>query len=602
MDEITAQRPRSRRRRSVRRGRKRAVLVVALALFTIVAGLVAWVGVRAMLARGELEGAIPLTRTMQQQIVNGDGEAARLTAQELERRASSAASLTSDPVWLAFEGIPALSPNLTAVRQLAAAVDSLARDGVTPLAEVAGGITVDAFRPVDGVINLEPLVAAQPVIAQAVTAIEVAQGDISRVDTAGSIDEVASAAEKFRSAVDEAGVAISAVDKAVRLLPAMLGANGPRNYAVLFQNPAELRSSGGIVGAVALIHTEDGGMQLTQQAPGAGFPRHRQPVLELPVDTASLYGDITGQYMLNVGLTPNFPLSARLAQEMWRLEYGVQVDGVLSIDPVALGYILAATGPISLPSGDILSAENAVSLLLTDVYSRYEKPSEQDAFFAAAAASVFSAVASGSADPVALVSALGKAGSEQRVLVWNADEVDQEVLADTTLAGSLPVSDAATQRFGLFLNDATGAKMDTYLDVAPSVGKITCRNDTRPNYSVEVKFTNNAPADAGTSLPRYVTGSGTYGVIPGNIKTIASVYAAPELQNLGLTVDGQDVPFLPATDDGYQVSSVTLELAPGQSAVVRYNWLGSQAATDEIELRSTPVIHRNETNKLEMAC
>jgi hypothetical protein len=598
----SVQRPRRRRRTQARRSPMKIFVLAVLCVVLIVIGLVAWVGIRASIARAELEGAIPLASTMQEQVVGGDSPGAQDTARELQRRADSAAGLTSDPIWRAFESLPTLGTNLLAVRQLAAAADSLARDGVAPLAEMAGGITVDSFRPSDGTIDLQPLIDARPAVTDAVAAITVAGNDAALIETDGTIEEVRDAVARFSSVVSDAGSALSAVDNAVNLLPTMLGAEGPRDYAVLFQNPAELRSSGGIVGAVALVHTESGSMQLVQQAPGAGFPRYPEPVLELPTETRALYGDITGQFMLNVGLTPNFPLTARLAQEMWRLEFGIQVDGVLSIDPVALSYLLGATGPITLPTGDVLSSENAVQLLLTDVYQRYEDPKAQDAFFAAAAASVFSAVASGSAEPVALIQALGKAGSEQRVMVWNTAEQEQAILADTTLAGSLPVSDDNAQRFGVYFNDATGAKMDTYLDVVTSVGQITCRNDKRPNFAMEVTLTNTAPADAATALPRYVTGGGVYGVTPGNVRTIASVYGAPALENLGLTQDGQNVPYLPAADDGYQVSAATVELAPGQSTVLRYDWLGAAPFAGEVELRSTPLIHRNETQRLEMAC
>jgi hypothetical protein len=595
-------RPRSRGRRRAQRGRTKLVWLVLAVVLVVGVGLVGWVGVRGVLARGELESAIPLATAMQQQVVAGDGGAARLTGAELGKRANAAASLTSDPVWRMFEGIPGLGANLVVVRQLAEVADALAQDAVIPLAEVAGGISVDDFRPANGTIDLKPLVDIQPAVADAATAISTAQRQVSAIVTTGTIGEVEAATSRLQTAVDRAAESITAVDNAVRIVPAMLGADGPRNYLLLVQNPAELRSSGGIVGAIALIHTENGSLQLTQQTSGASFLRFPEPVLELPAETRGLYGDITGEFMLNVGLTPNFATSAELAREMWRLKYGVQVDGVLSIDPIALDYILSATGPIALPTGDVLSSDNAVSLLLTDVYARYEEPAQQDAFFAAAAASVFSTVASGNVDPLALIAALGRAGTENRVRVWSAGEEDQSILADTTLAGSLPVSDSDTQRFGLYLNDATGAKMDTYLDVTTSVGQSSCRNDSRPNYVVEVTLTNNAQEDAGVALPPYVTGGGAFGVTPGNIKTIVSLYGTGDLENLGLTQDGQVVPYHPASDAGYQVSSLSVELSPGQSTVMRYAWLGGDSSEKNIELQMTPVIHRNETIKLDTTC
>ena len=100
--------------------------------------------------------------------------------------------------------------------------------------------------------------------------------------------------------------------------------------------------------------------------------------------------------------------------------------------------------PRALPSGDTLTAENAVPLLLNEVYLRYPDPPTRTAFFADAAASVFAALANGSADPAALLTALARAGDEHRLLLWSAHPEDQQILADTTLAGGLPVTDAET--------------------------------------------------------------------------------------------------------------------------------------------------------------
>jgi hypothetical protein len=303
-----------------------------------------------------------------------------------------------------------------------------------------------------------------------------------------------------------------------------------------------------------------------------------------------------------VTLTPNFPLSAKLAREMWRQQFGVQVDGVLSIDPVALGYLLTATGPITLATGDVLTSDNAVKLLLSDVYARYKRPADQDKFFAAAAESVFSGISSGKADPVALIEALAKAGSERRVLIWSAHKKDQSVLSGTTLAGGLPVSDSAKQRFGVYFNDGTGAKMGTYLDVKVGVAQVTCRKDRRPNYGVAVTLTNTAPSDAATSLPEYVTGGGGFGVTPGNVKTVVSAYGIKSMQNLGVHRDGKVVGYHPATDSGYPVSSISVELAPGETTTLHFGWLGAKPFTGESLIQMTPVINGPATTKVDFSC
>ena len=594
---------RSAKRRS-RRGTRpqKVVLWAGLVLVALVAASVAWVGVRGLLAKGELESAVPLASKIQAEIMAGDSEAAGKTAKSLAAHASKAAGLTSDPVWRSFESIPVLGTNVTAVRELAAVVDDVSRGSITPLADLAGTMELSDFKPVDGSIDLRPLVEARPMVAAASAALAASEKSVQGIQTVDAFEVVRTAAEQLEAAVTEAAASVDVLDRAVRLAPNMLGAAGPRNYVLLFQNPAELRATGGISGAVALLHMENGNMELAQQASSADFPMYDEPVLELPAETRGLFGDITGQYIQDVNLTPNFPLSAQLAREMWTREFGVQADGVISIDPVALSYLLKATGPITLPTGDVLTAENAVELLLVDAYARYENPADQDAFFAGAAASVFSAVSGGDADPVALITALARAGEEHRVIVWNADEADQAVLAGTTLAGGLPISDADTTRFGVYLNDATGAKMDTYLDVQIELGQNTCRKDERPNYGVEVTLTNTAPADAATSLPVYVTGGGAFGVTSGNVKTVVAAYGAPGMQNLGMTRDGAAIPYHPATDSTYPVSAASVELSPGESTVLHFGWLGEKPFAGDLLTQVTPGVNSIETRIMKTGC
>ena len=176
------------------------------------------------------------------------------------------------------------------------------------------------------------------------------------------------------------------------------------------------------------------------------------------------------------------------------------------------------------------------------------------------------------------------------------------MLAGTTLTGDLPVSDASAERIGVYLNDATGAKMDKYLDVRIGLGEVSCRQDGRPYYGVDVTLTNNAPADAATALSESVTGPGTYGVVQGNVKTLILVYGPKTAQNLGVTRRGESVPYHPATDGGHPVSQIGVELAPGETSTTRFNLLGGQSDHGKLEAVSTPVINSHETSKSTVSC
>ncbi|SKA82296.1 Protein of unknown function [Agreia bicolorata] len=579
------------------------MIITGVIIFVVLlVGAVAWVGVRGYLAKGELEAALPLASQLKSQVADGDAVGAAASASGLASHASEAAALTSDPIWRAAELVPWVGQNLTVMRELSSTVDNVSRFGIGPLTSLAGSIGLSDFKPADGRVDLQPLVDAQPALAESSTSVEDAITRVQAIDTDGTLQPLIDARQKLLDSLLEASSGLTVLNKAAQLMPAMLGADGPRNYLVLFQNNAELRSTGGIPGAMAMVQTDGGSMSLTQQTSASSFPKFPAPVVELPQETRALYGDHTAQYMQDVNFTPNFALSGQIAREMWNRKYGVQVDGVISLDPVALSYLLRATGPVTLPTGDQLTSDNAVKLLLEDVYARYKNPTEQDAFFASAASAVFEKIATGSLEPQALISALTKAGEENRILIWSSHDEDQAVLADTTLAGGLPVSDEAKQNFGVYFNDSTTAKMDPYLQVSIAAGQKVCRNDGLPSNSVRVTLTNTAPADAATSLPDYVTGGGLFGIPQGNIRTNVAAYGAPGLYNLGVSRDGARIAYQGATDEGYGVSKVEVELAPGESTVLDFQYLGDVPSIRPVTVQHTPLVNPIETLPLDVDC
>ncbi len=549
-----------------------------------------WVGIRGLLAKNELESALPYAKAVQSSIVSGDLSAATNAAAELRKHAERAASLTSDPVWRAAEIVPGVGPNLAAVRTAAAATDSIASRVIAPLVAVAQTADPSRLKPVGGAVDLTPLREAQPVVTRAQLAFHRAAASVAAIDESATVGPVRGAVDQLRSLLATATPSVDALGNSAKLLPAMLGGDSQRTYLLLVQNPAELRATGGLVGALAVIGVEHGKISLLAQASGTSIGPFAQPVADIPAATQGLYGPLLGRYMQDVNLTPDFPLAAATATAMWKAHGGGTVDGVVTIDPVALSYLLTATGPVALATGDSLSAENAVPLLLSQAYARWSDPAQQDAFFAAAASAVFGKVASGSADGTALVKALVRAGDERRMLIWSAHPSEQKVLASTTLAGLLPASTSSTAGIGVYFNDATGSKMDYYLTTHVEAGTAVCRADGTPSTRVTVTLTNTAPADAGTALPAYVTGDGTYGVEPGTIRTRVAVYGAEGGLLVATTSGSAAYPTIAGTDQGRPVSLFTVDLAPGQSKTVSVDLLDVQQKTPGMSVTVTPTL------------
>ena len=101
--------------------------------------------------------------------------------------------------------------------------------------------------------------------------------------------------------------------------------------------------------------------------------------------------------------SPHFPDAARIWLAMWQQQFGQRLDGVIATDPVAMGYLLRATGPAQLPTGQTISSGNAVDTTLRKAYAQYSENAARDAYFQLIAHAVMQKVLSGSGDPATLV-------------------------------------------------------------------------------------------------------------------------------------------------------------------------------------------------------
>lgn len=574
-------------RRATARGRRRLVVIALVALLAVLLGVAAWVVFRGLAARDQLLGAVPLADAVQQQVASGDGDIAA-ELDELQRRTQSARELTSDPVWRAVELVPWAGQNLRAFREAAATVDDVADDALPPLGRLASSITLGSLTPRDGRIDLQPIRDAAPVLAEAAAALEQADARASAIETEGTLPQISDAVGELVGLVDETASIVSGLDTAAALLPAMLGADEPRDYLLLFLNNAELRAGGGIPGALSVLTADDGALAITAQSSASRLGEFDALPIPLTDAERTLYSDTMGLFMQNVTATPQFSRSAELAQAMWAEREGQTVDGVIGIDVGALARILEATGPIELAGGVQLTSDNAVQVLLSDVYRDIPEPPLQDAFFADAAQRIFSAVTSGGVDAGALVDALVNAVGNQRIAVWSADEAEQAELERVDLDGGLPVTTDAVTRFGVYLNDSTGAKMDYYLRTAISVGAVDCREDGRPTYRVGVRLESTAPADAATALPEYVTGEGAFGVPAGTIRTNVFVYGPPGSVAYEVRLDGRSIGFVSAEHEGLTAVGATVDLEPGQLAALDVLFVGADGAAERVDVEHTP--------------
>jgi len=296
---------------------------------------------------------------------------------------------------------------------------------------------------------------------------------------------------------------------------------------------------------------------------------------------------------------------------MWEERHGpAAIDGVISLDPIVLSKLLGATGPVALTDPEVLvmiadtnlptqlTHENVVPTLLSDVYREIEDPYLQDAYFAAVASQIFDGFTSGQGEFPGIIKALVDSTNEQRLRVWASDKKEQEIIASTPLAGSISGPGSGGATFGVYFNDGTGAKMDYYSTRTVQLHK-GCASNGYGRYAVRVSAENSAPADAASSLPRYVTGGGVFGIDPGSLRTNYVFYGPAKSVVEHASVNGEAVPFASGTHSHRPVGSVTVQLAPGESAIVEVAFSKVAQGEDE-RLQVTPTIAKLEETILPM--
>lgn len=558
---------------------------------------VGWVAVRGIGAVTELQQVARSASQLKSAIGDGDLDAAAAVAGSIERHARSAHELTSDPIWHGFGVLPWLGPNFTAVSEVAEIADSVASDALSPLVEVADSVDLASLGFEGGAIDLAPFAEIEAPLGVASTALSDAQRHARRIDAVGTLPPLAEAVGELRDAVDQASTAVGALHSASVLLPTMLGGDGPRHYVLAMQNNAELRSSGGIIGAIALLRAEAGRISLVQQASTADFPPLETP-LPLSESTVALFEDRPGRFVQNITSIPDFTEAGPTIAARWEGRFGGTVDGVIAIDAVVAEHLVKVTGPLAV-GPFTADADNIVSILLSGIYAEIPDPLVQDAVFAQASAAMFDAALSGG-DPRALVGALSAAADERRIRIWSAHEDEEAILAASTLGGGIPHDDEDGSYVGVLFNDATGGKMDYYTraGIVTEVG----RCDGTPTTRVSVTWSNEAPADAATSLPFYVTVQGAYGVPAGSVRTLIAVYGPEGAIPSYTDRDGAEQGVQTAMLGDRTAVQYEVTLAPGESTTVTVEFQGEGAGERLTSVRHTPLVVTPDAQVDGLAC
>lgn len=563
-------------------GRRRLFLLLGTFFVVLLFAWAAWLGTRALLIKSQLNSAAQVIPQIKSAIESGDATAAKSATDDLRGHTSAAKSAVEDPVWSMSTFVPFLGPNLAAISEVARTSDDVATLGLEPLVGVFDKLDWKSIIPGGSGADLSSLETASPTVSSAAQAVRFSALRLQQIDVVGLLPQVAEPLSTARAQLASVTGPLDSAAHAAEVLPGMLGSHEPRHYLLMIQNNAELRASGGIPGALAVMNVDGGKVSLGEQSSASDLGA-MSPVLPIDPVQQQIFTSRLGKYMQDVNLTPDFPSAAQTAKTMWDKKKNQNVDGVISIDPVALSYVLEAIGPIDLQGPEVevvkasglpvrLTSANVVQTLLSDVYAKIQNPKAQDAYFAGVAQEIFRSLTSSHMDGKQLIKAITKASSENRLLIWSNRSDEQETLAQYPLSGAISGASVQPSQFGLYFNDGTGAKMDYYVRRTVQLVKDCPSDGGYQQVTVRVTSTNTAPLDAAKSLPAYVTGGGIFGVPPGAIQTNVVAYGPVQANVESASMDGQKAPFAPYLHANRPVGVISQILAPGESRTVEFTF------------------------------
>ncbi len=291
-----------------------------------------------------------------------------------------------------------------------------------------------------------------------------------------------------------------------RVLPGFLGGDEPKTYFFGAQNPAELRGTGGLIGAYSTLRVEDGRFRFSPFVPIHNL--ESPPLRSIPPPNADFSANYDqfrrgGRFWTSINVMPDFPSVAQAILSSYEAATGTELDGVILADPFAEAALLAASGPIRLPGYDVeIGADNVVTFTTNEAYSVFTDPVRRKRVLGDVARAAFERFVNQPSADFGDLKELIDAAGERHIQVFSEDPSMQAALNATAIGGALRPPRADGDLLSVVVNSAAGSKVDFYQERNISYS-VDLGDDGAATAELELTLRNTAPT---SGPPRYVIG------------------------------------------------------------------------------------------------
>lgn len=380
----------------------------------------------------------------------------------------------------------------------------------------------------------------------------------------------------------------------VPMLKAMIGAEADRLYVIAVQNPAEIRASGGFPGSVGTMRITDGVLIMEEFRSVTYMLSAATPKgIQITQEERVLFHHLSGiQTPRDADLCPDFERVGHIWALAYEEMHKENVDGVISVTPHIVQRLLKVMDEeIELFDGTVMNGENALEVLLHDIYFKYfstdytsGRYKTTDDLFAEAAKITMEKL-TGNISAAQLLQYLPVAKqsvADRTLMVWMKDEQEQAFIKRIGWSGGLN-QDPQKPEAGIYYNCVLSSKMGWYVLMDAQMGERVKNEDGSYTYPVTVTLANNATKEELKTAIKYITGGA------GGYISSAAYFFAPA----GGTVsdfeasNGQKIKI--KTYNGYTLGFMDqFRLKPDTPITIKYNVTTAPGAEELLTFSKTP--------------
>lgn len=509
---------------------------------------------------------------------------------QMQEEIKKANAITHNGLWQFTGKIRGLRSNIRAVQELTQIVEDTSVNVAPEYANIVSDVSRSRLLE-NGRVNVMPLAAQYDNLVRANDGLKTQLAKIQEIHDP-SLPPIRSAIQKIKGMGSTADQWVDRSEVLVKNLPVFLGYEGTQTYAILAMTPAEMRMSGGLIGAIGTLTFENGAFSIGEFRSNPDYLEYADTA-DVDLDTQRIFKNDGPLYMSydvrDLANYPNTKMTAEAFNSVWKTTpwgKNVELSGVILVDPVIVQALVKATGEIKLPDGRILDGNNTAEFLMNTVYKDYPIE-ETDQYFGIVAKECVSKLTSNLSmgTMVKLAKEVYALSQQRHLSMYSFNPILESFLEESGLTAEYS-TDKTKPEVGVYLTEENPSKMGWYIKRSAKIKQI-CTDSAPYKYQVQYTLENTLKEDEVGKLSWYVTGQLPYNEGASLDKVLFYPPYGGELSNFKVQGTGS-VPAMDSMNSAIMYRSLA-QVRPEQTVTYTFDVTTSKQATSRLAIDQTPM-------------